>query len=153
MNKFHTAMDAESEFYTAFEQADLERMMSIWAQNDRVVCIHPGAPRMEGLQEVRESWVELFRDPPMLKFALLDVRVTRSKDLAIHQIREEVEIDGQYISVMVSTNVYERDADKCWHMTSRHSSPEPDDYELDEEDRAYGDEDEEGFQDEAIVLH
>ncbi|MCB1756842.1 MAG: nuclear transport factor 2 family protein [Gammaproteobacteria bacterium] len=149
MNKYSTAQDAESAFYEAFEQADLEGMMLIWAKDDRVVCIHPGAPRMEGLSEVRESWEALFRDPPMLKFSLLDVRITRTKDLAIHQVREEVEIDGQYISMMVSTNVYERDSDKCWYMTSRHSSAEPDDYEVD--DGLY--EDEDGMPDEAVVFH
>lgn len=132
MKSYSTAAAAESAFYEAFEKADIDSMMSVWANDENVVCIHPGAPRVEGLASVRESWVELFRDPPILRFSLLDVRITKSDTLAIHQVREEIEIDGQYISQMISTNIYERDNDANWHMTSRHSSPEPDDYEIDE---------------------
>ncbi len=151
MNKFPTNSDAESAFYAAFEQADLDGMMDIWAQNEKVVCIHPGAPRMEGLNQVRDSWFQLFRDPPILKFSLLDVRITKTDDLAIHLVREEIEIDGQYVSMMLSTNVYERDQESGWHMTSRHSSPEPDDYESDEEDLF--EDDDENEQDDAVVFH
>ncbi len=146
MNKFHSASDAESAFYAAFEQADLDGMMDIWAQNERVVCIHPGAPRMEGLAEVRDSWKQIFDDPPLLKFSLFDVRITLGEDISIHQVREEVEIDGQFISMMLSTNIYERNAEKTWLMTSRHCSPEPEELELEAED-------DEVYQDEAVVLH
>ncbi|HBR97848.1 MAG TPA: DUF4440 domain-containing protein [Gammaproteobacteria bacterium] len=153
MIKFASASAAESAFYSAFEQADLPRMMEIWARNDNVVCIHPGAPRMEGVAQVRESWMELFRDPPILKFSLLDVRVTKTEGLAIHQVREEIEIDGQYISMMLSTNVYERGVDSNWYMTSRHSSPEPDDYLMDDEEFSPEDDDDHNLAKEAVVLH
>ncbi len=151
MNKFSSAQDAELAFYLAFEQADLSGMMNIWDTDEKVVCIHPGAPRMEGLDQVRESWEELFRDPPILKISLLDVRVTRVEGIAVHQVREEIQIDGQYTSMMVSTNVYERDTELNWRMISRHSSPEPEDYMLDDPfDEA---DDEDDYEEEVVVLH
>ena len=136
-------------FYAAFEKADIEGMMLTWASDDDVVCIHPGAPRVDGLVRVRESWVELFRDPPILKFLLTDVRVSHCETMAVHQVREEIEIDGQYISVMLSTNVYVRGQDESWKLTSRHSSPDPDDYELEDP----FDEDEIGEGEEKVVFH
>lgn len=151
MIKYSTAQAAESAFYRALQQADLERMMTIWDSRKNVVCIHPGAPRMEGMEQVRESWEELFRDPPMMKISLLDVQVTASGALAVHLVREEIEIDGQYISMMISTNVYEQDDEANWYMTSRHSSPEPEDYILDE---SYDDVDDDEFDEEkTVVLH
>lgn len=128
MTQYTTAMDAEIAFYAAFEKADIDGMMLTWATDDDVVCIHPGASRVEGLVPIRESWVELFRDPPILKFSLIDVRINNADDLAVHQVREEIEIDGQYVSLMLSTNVYMRGQDQCWRMTSRHSSPDPEDF-------------------------
>ena len=152
MNKYASAQAVESAFYRALEQADLDTMMNIWSAKEEVVCIHPGAPRMEGLAQVRESWEELFRNPPIMKISLMDVLVTESDGVAVHQVREEIEIDGQYISMMISTNVYERGGDSCWRMTSRHSSPEPEDYAL--EDDPFDDaEDDEDFEVETVVLH
>lgn len=128
MTHYTTAKDAEIAFYAAFEKADIDGMMLTWAADNEVVCIHPGASRVQGLVPVRESWLELFRDPPILKFSLIDVRISHSESIAVHQVREEIEIDGQYVSLMLSTNVYIRGQDQSWKMTSRHSSPDPEDF-------------------------
>jgi len=145
MNKYFSASDAEAAFYDAFERADFDDMMELWSHSDNIVCIHPGADRMEGYEEVRSSWGVIFDDPSLLRFTLMDVRVTSAGGISIHQVKEEVEIDGQYISTLFSTNVYEQTTDQSWLMISHHSSPEPDlpDFEaLDNEDG-----------DQTVVLH
>jgi len=125
MKNYLSASDVETAFYEAFERADIKSMMATWGCGDGIVCIHPGADRMEGFEEVKESWEVIFEDPSLLRFTLLDVRITAVEGLAIHQVKEEVEIDGQYISHLFSTNVYVKGEDKSWMMISRHSSPEP----------------------------
>ncbi|WP_018946796.1 nuclear transport factor 2 family protein [Thioalkalivibrio sp. AKL17] len=51
-------MDA---YYRAFREADIERMMDLWADRPDIVCIHPGSPRAHrGTAEVMESWLLVF---------------------------------------------------------------------------------------------
>lgn len=71
------------------------------------------------------SFVELFADVPILRFSLVDALYTGNESLAVHLVREEIELDGQVISVMVSTNIYHID-DGGWRMLLHHASPEPD---------------------------
>ncbi|HXZ95937.1 MAG TPA: nuclear transport factor 2 family protein, partial [Burkholderiales bacterium] len=53
---FPTPQDAEAAFYEAFESADLDAMMAVWAEDEEVVCVHPSGPRLTGIAQVRESW-------------------------------------------------------------------------------------------------
>lgn len=123
---FATPQEAESAFYNAFETADLAAMMSVWAEDEGVVCIHPGAPRLEGRELVREAWRQVFEAGNALSFTLTDVRYTQDSLLAIHLVREEISVDGELASVMLTTNVYQF-VDGSWRMTLHHASPEPTD--------------------------
>ena len=42
---FPTAQDAENAFYEALERADLEAMMSVWAEDEEIVCVRPAGIR------------------------------------------------------------------------------------------------------------
>ena len=53
---FETAESVEDAFYAALRKGDLTALMEIWADDDDVVCIHPGGDRIEGLDAVRASW-------------------------------------------------------------------------------------------------
>ena len=46
---FKTAQDAETAFYEAQEKADLDAMMAVWADDDDIVCVHPGGMRLSGV--------------------------------------------------------------------------------------------------------
>ena len=67
---FNKPEDAEEAFYRAFEQSDLEMMEKIWSDDDSIVCIHPNAPRLEGHEEVMDSWRQIFESDNGLKFYL-----------------------------------------------------------------------------------
>ncbi|MCM2340987.1 nuclear transport factor 2 family protein, partial [Rhodoferax sp.] len=47
--------EVETAFYEALQNADLERLMACWADEDEVVCVHPGGPRMVGLGAIRSA--------------------------------------------------------------------------------------------------
>ncbi len=126
---FATPQEAEEAFYEAFERSDLEAMMAVWAKDDGVICIHPGAPRLEGLDEIRESWRQIFSASGELSFSLSDVRYTQDSLLAIHLLREEIAVAGETTGAMLTTNVYQF-IDGSWRMTLHHASPDP----LDEAD-------------------
>lgn len=122
--KFTSPRDAEEAFYLAIENADLAGMMAVWSDDDASVCIHPGAPRLEGRGQIKESWQEIFESGPPMSFSISDERITEDSHLAIHLVREEIVVEGELVSVMLSTNIYHR-TDDSWHMMLHHSSPEP----------------------------
>jgi ketosteroid isomerase-like protein len=52
--------DAEAQFYDALRDGDLERVMAVWADDDDVVCVHPGGTRLVGPQAVRAAFESIF---------------------------------------------------------------------------------------------
>ena len=47
--------DAALAFYQAFEARDLDAMMTAWADDEDIVCVHPGGSRMVGYDAVRNA--------------------------------------------------------------------------------------------------
>lgn len=133
--KFNTPEEAEIAFYEAIERADLQALGEVWSLNNNIVCIHPGSHRIEGRAKVLESFSELFADSPAIGFTISDALQTESTGLAIHLVREEIELDGELAGVMVSTNIYHVE-DGGWRMLLHHSSHESEangiDFELDQ---------------------
>ncbi|MFT5894513.1 MAG: hypothetical protein ACI8VW_001384 [bacterium] len=122
---FKTPEEAEAAFYRSIERADIQELDAVWSLEDSVVCVHPGATRIEGRKAVMDSFADLFFDAPVLNFKIVDSLYTGSDDLAVHLVREEIELDGQVVSIMVSTNIYQWESGG-WRMMLHHASPEPD---------------------------
>lgn len=125
VSRFQTPQAAEAAFYAAFERADLEAMMLVWAEDESVICIHPTGPYLRGRKDIRASWEQIFAPGARLKFTLKDSRRTRDSLLSIHVLRECIRVNGVPQGVMLATNVYQF-TDDGWRMTLHHASPEPD---------------------------
>lgn len=121
---FATPQAAEAAFYSAFERADIEAMMQVWADDESIICIHPEGPRLLGRGEIRASWEQIFAPGARLKFTLKDSRRTRDALLSIHVLREYIRVDGVPQGVMLATNLYQF-VHGSWRMTLHHASPEP----------------------------
>ncbi len=52
--------DIEQQFYEALQHGDLERLMAVWADDDDIVCVHPGGPRLVGAAAIRASFEAMF---------------------------------------------------------------------------------------------
>jgi len=61
-SSFTTPQEAEQAFYEAFQRADLDALMAVWAEDEDVFCVHPGAPRLTGLDKIRESFRQIFQE-------------------------------------------------------------------------------------------
>ena len=122
---FSTPEEAEIAFYEAIERADMNALDDVWSSDENIVCVHPGASRIEGRKAVMNSFVELFADPPILSFSIVDALYTGNESLAVHLVREEIELDGQVVSIMISTNIYHVE-NGGWRMLLHHASLEPD---------------------------
>jgi uncharacterized protein (TIGR02246 family) len=122
---YPTPEDAETAFYEAFERADLAGMMSVWAEDDDVVCIHPQGPRLTGFEAVRESWVQIFSGgTSRLKLRTVEERKFAGQSVAVHSVVEVLSVPGQQgpTQSVCATNVYEL-TDNGWRMVVHHASP------------------------------
>ena len=88
LTRFATALEAQNTFYTAFQNADLAQMMAVWAEEEDILCIHPGGTRHTGIAEVRESWRQIFSAGPKLRFQLVAARTFPGRMTSIHSVFE-----------------------------------------------------------------
>lgn len=127
-------MKVEAFFYQALEQRDLDEIMSAWAEDDEIVCIHPMGPVLEGQTSVRDAWGVICDSGQELSFELDSIRYSESADLAIHVLTEQIAMAGNppKQASMLVTNVY-RQTENGWHMILHHASPShSDEHELEE---------------------
>jgi ketosteroid isomerase-like protein len=122
-------MACHAQFYAAFEGADYDAMVALWAEDDGVVCVHPGAPPIRGRQDVMRSWLALMAGSPYIQFFLTDIEATVTGDLASVTCTENVLAAGADtpLSVFaggraVATNVFRRTS-KGWRLWVHHASP------------------------------
>lgn len=121
-----SSRDCEIAFYRAFEAADLAMMMSVWGEDEDIVCVHPGGSRLSGIEAVRESWRAIFAGGPGLRIRLSAPLVTATLQTAIHTVHEHLAVPGQPRSdiPMIATNVYLRTR-LGWRLQLHHASPAP----------------------------
>lgn len=135
---FATSEEAEKAFYAAFQQSDIEQMMTVWSDTQDITCIHPGGTRLEGQLNVRDSWEQIFGHDNGIKFEISQKRVVMQDNIAIHHVIEAIYMDGELQSEILATNIFRKTKDS-WHMIMHHASPElrpallPDDSSDDEE--------------------
>ncbi len=123
-----TADAVEEAFYDAMQRGDLDAMMALWADDEDVLCVHPGSDRFVGLAAVRESWASLFRHGPV-EIRCTDVQSHTGAVLAVHNVIEKslsadpsgVAGGGVQLVECIATNVYVKQADG-WRMVLHHSA-------------------------------
>jgi uncharacterized protein (TIGR02246 family) len=123
---FASAQDVEQAFYEALERADLDAMMEVWADDEEVVCVHPGGPRLAGYDRVRESWAQIFRSNQRLQMRTSDQSTVQGMMFAIHSLHENITVVGERRPrpPVAVTNVYVRTG-SGWRMVAHHASPAP----------------------------
>ena len=58
---FASPDDVEAAFYEALQRGDLDALMALWADDDEVVCVHPGGGgRLVGPAAIRASFEAIF---------------------------------------------------------------------------------------------
>lgn len=115
--------ELETAFYDALQKGDLERVMACWADDDDIVCVHPGGARLLGVMQIRAAYAAI------LERGGLQVRpaqVVRVQALAssMHSVLEQVRIalpDGAREALLWATNVYHK-TPAGWRLVARHAS-------------------------------
>jgi ketosteroid isomerase-like protein len=119
---------ANSAFYEALEQGDLDALSELWVAGDEAVCVHPGLPPIHGAKAVIRSWAAILASTPYLQFVLTDTRGDRFGDVGVVSCTENLlsAPEGMPETMFaggraVATNVF-RHLDGRWRMWAHHAS-------------------------------
>src|SRR4051812_32388008 len=123
---FTTPKDAAIAFYRAFESRNIEVMMAAWAEDEDIVCVHPGGPRLVGYEAVRSSWEQIFAGDTKLTFTLDEIISIDTVGLAMQSAIEHVTVgnDPKPRGAAIASNVFMR-TPSGWRMVLHHASPAP----------------------------
>lgn len=116
--------DIEAAFYEALQSADIEKLMACWADEDDIVCIHPGGPRVVGVGAIRAAFDAMFAHGGSIQARPENIRRVDSLASAVHHVLEKVEVlmpDGPAKAYVLATNVYHKTA-QGWRMVVHHAS-------------------------------
>ena len=119
-----TPDEIEAAFYEAMQTADLDKLMACWADEDDIVCIHPGGPRLVGAGAIRGSFEAIFSHGA-IPAKPEHIRRVDALAGAVHHVLEKVEIlsqNGPEEAYVLATNVYHKTA-QGWRMVTHHASP------------------------------
>ncbi len=125
MSDREQVLEANRAFYQAFQSLEIEKMESVWLQEPRIICIHPGWRRLSGWGPIMNSWERIFESTFEISFELSDVDVILRGDVAVVVAQENLTqrgYDGTMRGVVMSTNVFERVGNR-WYLVLHHGSP------------------------------
>ena len=119
-----SADETEAQFYEALQQGDIERLMAAWSDDEEVVCVHPGGPRLVGPAAIRAAFESMFAH------GAIDARPERVRRLlssaaAVHSVLERVNLmtpEGPRSAWVIATNVYQK-SPQGWRLVAHHASP------------------------------
>jgi uncharacterized protein (TIGR02246 family) len=116
--------DVEAQFYEALQQADLDKLMALWADDDEIACVHPGGPRVAGHAAIRASFEAIFANGA-IPLQPQDVRRLHTLGCAVHHVVERIAVaeeQGLRVAWVLATNVYLKTT-MGWRMVVHHASP------------------------------
>ena len=116
--------EVEAQFYEALQLGDIGKLMAVWADDDEVVCVHPGGPRLIGPAAIRASFEAIFANGAI---PVQPEKVHRLQTLgcAVHHLIERVAVNGEAgpgTAWVMATNVYLKTA-LGWRLVAHHASP------------------------------
>ena len=118
-----SAAEVEAAFYAALNRADLDALMALWADDDEIVCVHPGGPRLIGHAAIRASWQALLEHGG-LHILPSQLHETHNLMSSVHTVVEGVTAASGEPAHLIATNVYVK-TPKGWRIVLHHVSVAP----------------------------
>lgn len=119
-----SADEIEAQFYEALQQADIDKLMACWADEDEIICIHPGGPRLVGNAMIRAAFQTIFSEGSVAVYPQ-QINKVESLTSAMHSVVERLiqrTTESQQDIFVIATNVYQR-TPQGWRMVAHHASP------------------------------
>ncbi|NYE62078.1 ketosteroid isomerase-like protein [Duganella sp. 1224] len=118
-----SAAETEAAFYDALNRADLEALMALWADDDEIVCIHPGGVRLIGHAAIRASWAAILEHGG-LHILPSQLHETHTLMSSVHTVVEGTTAASGEPAHLLATNVYAK-TPKGWRIVLHHVSIAP----------------------------
>ena len=118
-----SATEVESAFYDALNRGDIESLMLLWADDEEIVCIHPGGPRLHGHAAIQASWEAIFARGG-LQIRPSQLHETHNLMSSVHTVIEGVTSSADEPAHLVATNVYIK-TPQGWRIVLHHVSVAP----------------------------
>ncbi len=120
-----TPEETEAAFYEAIGRADVDAVMALWSDDEDIVCVHPGAPRLVGHAAIRAAWESIFEQGGV-HIRPVQLHVTQNMLTSVHNIIEEVQrpLSRQQEIHIIATNVYIK-TPRGWRLATHHASVVP----------------------------
>ncbi|MES2686638.1 MAG: nuclear transport factor 2 family protein [Pseudomonadota bacterium] len=118
------ADDIEAAFYEALQSGDIDKLMACWADEDDIVCVHPGGPRLLGPGAIRAAFDAMFANGT-IRAHPEKVHKVEAMSAGVHSVLERIEVmteEGLRHAYVIATNVYNKTA-QGWRMVAHHASP------------------------------
>ncbi|MBG7619195.1 nuclear transport factor 2 family protein [Herbaspirillum sp. AP02] len=117
--------EIEAAYYDALARADLEALMELWADDEEIVCIHPGAQRLVGHADIRAMWEDILSNGG-LHIRPRQLHASQNMMTSVHSVVEEIDHGGEGPPDVhvIATNVYLKTA-LGWRMVMHHASVAP----------------------------
>lgn len=119
-----TVDDVEAAFYEALQTGDIEKLMACWADEDDIVCVHPGGSRLLGPGAIRAAFDAMFANGN-IRAQAEKVHKVEAMGASVHSVLERIEVrtdEGPRHAYVIATNVYQKTA-QGWRMVAHHASP------------------------------
>lgn len=118
-----SAAETEAAFYDALNRADLDALMALWADDDEIVCIHPGGPRLIGHGAIRAAWAAILEHGGL---HIMPVQLHASHNLmsSVHTVVEISSAAPQDEVHLLATNAYLK-TPRGWRIVLHHVSLAP----------------------------
>jgi ketosteroid isomerase-like protein len=119
-----SAAEVEAAFYEALNRADVQALMALWADDEEIVCIHPGGPRLHGHAAIQQSW-EAILERGALQIRPSQLYESRNVMSSVHTVIEGVTATSTSEPAhLIATNVYMK-TPQGWRMVLHHVSVAP----------------------------
>ena len=134
-----SADEVEAQFYEALRQGDIERLMALWADDDGIVCVHPGGGRCIGAPAIRASFEAIFGSGAggaaggRAGIPVQPGQVHRLEQIgmALHHLVERIRLPAAeparagrqaQTAYVLASNLYLKTA-QGWRLAAHHASP------------------------------
>ncbi|WP_329604610.1 YybH family protein [Undibacterium luofuense] len=117
-----TPDEAEAAFYEAISKADIDALMALWADDEEIVCIHPGAPRLIGHTAIRASYEAIF-ERGTVSIQATQLHSVQQLMSSIHSVVEHVSRQNDDLPDIhiIATNVFVK-TPHGWRIAMHHAS-------------------------------
>ncbi|MES2118595.1 MAG: nuclear transport factor 2 family protein [Pseudomonadota bacterium] len=118
-----SAAEVEAAFYDALNRADVDALMALWADDEEIVCIHPGGPRLIGHAAIREAWSAILEHGG-LHILPSQLHETHNLMSSVHTVIEGTTAATGEPAHLLATNVYVK-TPRGWRIVLHHASVAP----------------------------